>query len=85
MIGAIASVPLPPADNSGSAIFDPLMGALRDRHGIEVPVFTWPAPPDRVLRISAHLYNDVQRITTGLPRRSLPNSVDSLCGLPISC
>ena len=57
MIGAIASVPLPPAGNSGSAIFDPLMAALRDRHGIEVPVFTWPAPPERVLRISAHLYN----------------------------
>ena len=57
MIGAIASVPLPAADNSGSAVFDPLMAALRDRHGIEVPVFTWPAPPERVLRISAHLYN----------------------------
>jgi len=57
MIGAIASVPLPAADNSGPAIFDPLMAALRDRHGIEVPVFTWPAPPERVLRISAHLYN----------------------------
>jgi len=57
MIGAIASVPLPPAGNSGSAIFDPLMAALRDRHGIEVPVFTWPAPPERVLRVSAHLYN----------------------------
>ena len=57
MIGAIASVALPAADDSGSAIFDPLMAALRDRHGIEVPVFTWPAPPERVLRISAHLYN----------------------------
>ena len=57
MIGAIASVPLPPADHSGSAIFDPLMAALRERHGIEVPVFTWPTPPDRVLRVSAHLYN----------------------------
>ena len=69
MIGAIASVPLPPSDNSGSAIFDPLMGALRDRHGIEVPVFTWPAPPDRVLRISAHLYNqqgDYDRLAEAL-------------------
>ncbi|WP_420622855.1 aminotransferase class V-fold PLP-dependent enzyme [Candidatus Poriferisodalis sp.] len=69
MIGAIASVPLPPADNSGSAIFDPLMGALRDRHGIEVPVFTWPAPPERVLRISAHLYNqqgDYDRLAEAL-------------------
>ena len=69
MIGAIASVPLPPADHSGSAIFDPLMAALRDRHGIEVPVFTWPAPPDRVLRISAHLYNrqsDYDRLAEAL-------------------
>ena len=74
MIGAIASVPLPPAGNSGTAIFDPLMAALRDRHGIEVPVFTWPAPPDRVLRISAHLYNRpddyellAKALTTELP------------------
>ena len=69
MIGAIASVPLSPAAHSGSAIFDPLMGALRDRHGIEVPVFTWPAPPDRVLRISAHLYNqsgDYDRLAEAL-------------------
>ncbi len=69
MIGAIASVPLPPAGNSGSAIFDPLMAALRDRHRIEVPVFTWPAPPDRVLRISAHLYNqpdDYRRLAEAL-------------------
>ena len=60
MIGAIASVPVPPAGNAGSAIFDPLMAALRDRHRIEAPVFTWPAPPDRLLRISAHLYNRPQ-------------------------
>ncbi len=69
MIGAIASVPLPPAGNSGSAIFDPLMAALRDRHRIEAPVFTWPSPPDRVLRISAHLYNqpdDYRRLAEAL-------------------
>lgn len=58
MIGAIASVPVPPADHSGSAIFDPLMAALEQRHRIQVPVFTWPAPPHRLLRISAHLYNN---------------------------
>lgn len=58
MIGAIASVPVPPADHSGSAIFDPLMAALEQRHHIQVPVFTWPAPPHRLLRISAHLYNN---------------------------
>ncbi len=58
MIGAIASVPVPPADNSGSEIFDPLMAALADNHSIQVPVFTWPEPPERLLRISAHLYNE---------------------------
>ena len=58
MIGAIASLPVPPADHSGREIFDPLMSALEQRHRIQVPVFTWPAPPDRLLRISAHLYND---------------------------
>ena len=61
MIGAIASVPVPPADHSGSEIFDPLMAALEQRHGIQVPVFIWPAPPDRLLRISAHLYNDLSQ------------------------
>ena len=69
MIGAIASLPVPPADNTGAAIFDPLMAAFRDRHDIEVPVFTWPAPPDRLLRISAHLYNqpdDYHRLATAL-------------------
>ena len=58
MIGAIASVPVPPASHSGSEIFDPLMAALEQHHRIQAPVFTWPAPPDRLLRISAHLYND---------------------------
>ena len=58
MIGAIASVPVPPADHSGAGIFDPLMAALEQHHRIQVPVFTWPAPPERLLRISAHLYND---------------------------
>ena len=58
MIGAIASVPVPPANHSGSEIFDPLMAALEQRHRMQVPVFIWPAPPQRLLRISAHLYNN---------------------------
>ena len=75
MIGAIASVPVPPANHSGSEIFDPLMAALEQRHRIQAPVFTWPAPPDRLLRISAHLYNDesqyqrlAEAVTTELGR-----------------
>ena len=35
-----------------------LAAAIADRHRIQVSVFTWPAPPQRLLRISAHLYND---------------------------
>ena len=75
MIGAIASVPVPPANHSGTEIFDPLMAALEHQHGIQVPVFTWPAPPERLLRISAHLYNDesqyrrlAEALTTELAR-----------------
>ena len=51
------------------------MAALEQRHRIQAPVFTWPAPPDRLLRISAHLYNDesqyhrlAEAVTTELNR-----------------
>ncbi len=64
MIGAIASVPVPPADHSGSEIFDPLMDTLADKHNILVPVFAWPDPPERLLRISAHLYNEESHYQT---------------------
>ena len=60
MIGAIASIPLPPSDGSAVHIFDPLMVDLRTRWGIEVMVFRWPGPPDRILRISAQQYNRIE-------------------------
>lgn len=61
MIGALASIPLP--DGSGASSWsrlqlDPLQDALFERWGIEVPVIPWPAPPRRLLRISAQIYND---------------------------
>lgn len=56
MLGSIAAVPLPP-DYGSQSIFDPLTISLRHNHRIEVPVFTWPAPPQRLLRISAQHYN----------------------------
>ena len=29
------------------------------QYGVEVPVIPWPAPPKRLLRISAQLYNSL--------------------------
>lgn len=73
MIGSLAAVPIadgapePPA----SALYcDPLQDTLRERAGIEVPVLPWPAPPQRLLRISAQLYNssaDYERLAAALP------------------
>jgi isopenicillin-N epimerase len=59
MIGCLAALPLP--DRTGPASeplgLDPLHVALYERHGIEIPVFPWPAPPRRLIRLSAQLYN----------------------------
>jgi len=60
MLGALAAVPLPPAGPASAAPgplgLDGLQAVLSAR-GLEVPVFPWPAPPARVLRISAQAYN----------------------------
>jgi isopenicillin-N epimerase len=56
MIGSIAAIRLPPGDPSDN-IFDPLMIALRHNWKIEVPVFAWPDPSQRLIRISAQQYN----------------------------
>lgn len=61
MIANLVTVPLPEAAESpppGPVPFDALQDTLRREHAIEVPVFPWPCPPGRALRISAHLYND---------------------------
>jgi isopenicillin-N epimerase len=44
---------LPP----GSA--HPWHGELRQRFGIQVPVYYWPSPPHKVLRISTQAYNSL--------------------------
>jgi isopenicillin-N epimerase len=54
LIGAMASLPLPDGPLPAPA-FDPLHDALFAR-GIEVPVHPFPAPPHRVIRISAAPY-----------------------------
>lgn len=61
MIGSIASVILP--DNrtveTGWRVRDPVQGRLFEAWGIEVPIMRWPAPPKRMVRVSAQLYNHV--------------------------
>jgi isopenicillin-N epimerase len=53
MLGSLASVPLPPAPPGAASLYHALLAA-----GFEVPVAEFPAPPARVLRISAQLYNE---------------------------
>jgi isopenicillin-N epimerase len=59
MIGSIASVVLPDdrTVETGWRVRDPLQGRLFDAWGIEVPIMRWPAPPRRLVRVSAQLYN----------------------------
>ena len=63
MIGALASLPLPPgdADVFDATATDPLQDALRHQHQIEVQVYPWPPPAGRLLRISAQAYNSVEQ------------------------
>ncbi|MCA9691371.1 MAG: hypothetical protein KC636_17340, partial [Myxococcales bacterium] len=60
MIGNLVTLPLPDATDdapTSAFVMDPLKARLFDVHRIEVPIMTWPAPPRRMLRISAQLYN----------------------------
>lgn len=63
MIGSLAALELPDSSDLGppmSALYaEPLQMALFDEHRIEVPIPPWPRPPARLVRISAHLYNEV--------------------------
>ncbi len=63
MVGCLAALPLPerraaPSEPLG---IDPLQLRLFETHRIEVPVFTWPAAPRRVTRVSAQLYNRLEQ------------------------
>lgn len=63
LIGSLASVPIPDANSAKPSknplYLDPLQDRLLVEFGIEVPVIPWPAPPKRLLRISAQLYNSL--------------------------
>lgn len=71
MLGAMAAVPLPDGtlDEAPALYGDPLQDKLLFDHSIEVPVVPWPAPPKRVLRVSAAMYNvraDYERLADAL-------------------
>jgi len=63
MIGSLAAVPLP--DMAARDVkriangLDRMRGRLLRDFSIEVPVLPWPAPPKRLVRVSAQLYNSV--------------------------
>jgi len=62
-IGSLAAIPLPDAPPGAGPRLPfneyPLQDALRLKHKIEVPLISWPAPPHRLLRLSAQLYNSL--------------------------
>jgi isopenicillin-N epimerase len=78
MIGSMAGVPLPAGDpDSAASIFggDPLQDILFEQYAIEVPVVPWPRAPQRVLRVSAQLYNtmaDYERLAAALTAELQP-------------
>lgn len=64
MIGSMASIPLPDGPASPDAPLahvDPMQEKLLEQCRIEVPVPLWPAPPRRLVRISAQLYNGLEQ------------------------
>jgi isopenicillin-N epimerase len=67
MIGSLAAVPLPDMNDVDTAQIisgsnpDPLRRRLLLKHGIELPCNPWPAPPKRLLRVSAQLYNSLSQ------------------------
>ena len=76
MIGSIASMPV--ADSKSMKppktplYLDALQEFLFAKWKIEVPIIPWPAPPKRLLRISAQLYNSLpqyERLAEALLKR----------------
>ena len=59
MVGSMAALPLPDgkATVAASLYGDPLQEVLQKTWHIEVPIVPWPAPPKRLVRVSAQLYD----------------------------
>ncbi len=65
MLGSMASIPIgnrgAVAPSTSPLFIDVLQDELLARHRIEVPIIPWPAFPQRLLRISAQLYNSPEQ------------------------
>lgn len=69
MLGSMATIFLPPHDPDRHArvmarpsrYHDALHDALLDRHRIQVPVWSVPGDPRRIIRITAQLYNSPEQ------------------------
>ncbi|MBA2660772.1 MAG: aminotransferase class V-fold PLP-dependent enzyme [Bradymonadaceae bacterium] len=62
MLGAMAAIPIADGrdETPRSPLYlDPLQDELFLEHGIDVPIVPFPAPPRRLLRVSAQLYNSL--------------------------
>ncbi len=72
MLGFLAALPIPDGDAGppkSSLYMDALQIVLYEKHRVEVPIVPWPAPPKRLVRISAQVYNersDYERLVQGL-------------------
>jgi len=60
MIGTMVGVPVPGPRVPGSVYDDALWDALYTKHHIQVPVWQIPGVHDRVMRLSAQLYNTIE-------------------------
>ena len=65
MVGSLATVVLPDGltTDIGWRRPDPIQARLFEGWGIEVPIMSWPAPPRRLVRVSAQLYNRREHYT----------------------
>lgn len=63
MVGAMAVISLPDADADvvRKGGLPPIQNQLWDRFKIEVPVMPWPDPGNRLIRISAQVYNSLSQ------------------------
>ena len=61
MIGAMATIPLPDSPGPEQEGMLPIQQILWKEHKIVVPVYSWPAYPKRVIRLSAQAYNSLEQ------------------------